>query len=254
MTLILSTTYIFGIEYYDTAEQKISELYRLVQIEGINYEQVKLSLTGIKNNEQLELTDLLTLQESALRILSHEVECSKFCKRTHYYHAEKSVSPEDSGFVSLATHMDDETSYILSIKNQQDIHYNTYYSMEFTGLEDLAELDKLRNRGLEIFKDVKVEPKEYIYFIGELTGFLEEEEKEFYVYKLFDALGAKQTNRYIDDLSNKALAYYGYTRQIKDYITEIDGDRTNVQISFSEHEIEGVTKVTIAFPFFNEPF
>lgn len=254
LAMLLSTSYIFAIDYYDMRQTTVQDIYAAISLPGIQFTDIRISLTG-QRQEALEVIDLCEREQSCIQKLAHENDCSKLCTEIHETSAVADVTMEEEdklqGVASAKSLM---SSYSLSIKNQKDINHNSYYKLNIQGLEDLVELDRLRSDSIDLFKEWDVEPNESVCFLGTIEGNVGEVERFEYKTALLKALKARFTGYYQDDLSGDTQAYYAYTKSFDDYILDGEGKKTNTQISFSYNEVEDVTQIIIAFPFYNEPF
>ena len=251
---LLSATYIFAIDYYDTMPEKLTSLKDKLSIETVTYTEVGVALDGIVYDEQLNLVDIHSKQDKMAHQLAHTSECSRLCKINHSDLSNKTTHIDDEVKQVEVENSNEEWRYTFTLKNQKDIHENSYYHLEIVGGENTQYLDVLRNRGYDQLKAWQVDAKETIYFKGFILGNLSKEERSQMKDQLLQNLDAKETNYYEDDLNETTCAYYGYTPYIKEYVTEADGQRTNVQISFKYNEIRHETDIIIAFPFYNDPF
>ncbi len=254
VTLILSVSYIFGIDYYDKKESKVKSLYQKVTLPEVTYTDVYIAFNGIKTGEKLNERDLAVKQSQSIYMLSHDHECSKLCAQLHPQDTSTEFVQEDERLSLQINRASEIARYTVSVKSQKDIGYNTYYKIEMQGIQDLNELDSLRGYAQNLFNKWKVRPKETLYFKGTIMGKIDPYQKKNHAAGLLGKLKARQTGYYEDDSSHETVAYYGYTKTIKDYILDENGEKTNVQISFSYHEAEDYTQMIIAFPFYNEPF
>lgn len=254
VAMLMSITYIFAIDEYDTQSTKLGWLSERLSIGSIEYEEIGVELEGIVYNESLELKDIQGKLEELAKELSHNKTCSKLCKMFHLedgkYRVER-IQQVKKGSLEAS---DQDWKYVLNIQNQKDVHDNTYYHLNIVGTKDIETLDMLRSRGYDKLKSWKVDSKETIYFKGFIKGELTKEEETAIKETLLQNLEAKQTNYYVDDVSGTTCAYYGYTHHIKAYVKEEDGQKTNVQISFNTDEANQRINIIIAFPFYNEPF
>ena len=254
ITALLSATYIFAIDYYDTMPEHLAFLKDKVSIEEVRYTEIGVELLGILYNEELELMELQNKQYEIAEQLAHTEECSKLCKVSHSDLSQKTIDRTDQ--VRQAEVQDSGLGweYSFTLKNQKDTHENSYYHLKIVGGEDIGRLDVLRNRGYEQFKAWHIKAKETIYFKGFIEGALSEEKRNDLKEQLLQNLDAKETNVYRDDMNDSTCAYYGYTSYIEDYVMEADGQKSNMQISFKYDEICDETDIIIAFPFYNQPF
>ena len=260
ITMIVSAGYIFGIDYYDTKETKIQEIYKDIALPGIVYRNINIELNGIKEGEQLDARAMADKQNQTIMELSHLGSCSKLCTQIHKSNVYTEVIKEKDTLGILVTSKDAEPSYTALIKNQKDIGYNTYYRIKIQGIQGIQDIqgiskaDNLRNRSYHLFEKWHVKPKESIAFTGTMAGKLTTSQRKEWIKTLFKALKASQRGYYLDDYSKDTEAYYGYTKAIKDYFIDNNGKKTNLHISFSYNEYEHTTQMIIAFPFYNEPF
>lgn len=254
LSALLSATYIFAIDHYDTMPKQLAFLKDKISIEEVHYTEVGVELSGIIYDEELNLMDLQNKQYEMAEQLAHTNECSKLCQVTHLDLSKKTMDIENQVKKVEIENSGEGWEYLFTLKNQKDIHENSYYYLKITGVEDMQHMDILRNRGYNQFKAWHVKAKETIYFKGFIVGLLSEEERTQLKDQLLQNLSAKETNSYQDDLNETTCAYYGYTPYIKDYMVEADGQKTNVQISFKYDETRNETDIIIAFPFYNDPF
>lgn len=251
---LLSVTYIFAIDRYDTMPEKLVFLKEMLSIEEVSYTEVGVLLEGVVYDEKLDLRDLQNKQDEIAMQLAHTSDCSKLCKISHSDLSRKAIDIGEHVKQGEVEWSSDLWQYTFTLKNQEDIHENSYYNLKIIGGADMKQLDVLRNRGYEQFKEWEVKAKETIYFKGFTTGMLTEVERSQIKDQLLENLAAKETGYYEDDLTQTTCAYYGYTPHIKAYTVDAEGQKTNVQISFKYDDIGNHTDIIIAFPFYNEPF
>lgn len=254
VSALLSATYIFAIDHYDTMPKQLTFLKDKLNMEEVHYTEVGVELSGIVYDESLELMDLQNKQYEMAEQLAHTKECSKLCKVSHSDLSKKTIDMVNQVKQAEVENSDEGWQYTFTLKNQKDTHENSYYYLKIVGGEDMQRMDILRNRGYDQFKAWHINTKETIYFKGFISGILSEEERKQLKDQLLQNLSAKETNSYQDDLNETTCAYYGYTSYIKGYMIEADGQKTNVQISFKYDEIRNETDIIIAFPFYNDPF
>ena len=253
VTLIVSASYIFGLDYYDKREAKIEELYKRIELPEITYTHITTEFKAIKE-EILDEKQLAAKENEVLQQFSHTYDCSRLCTQIHEYGAAQEFIQAEDKLGTVIQSRDQETPYIVTIAAQKDIGYNTRYHIKIEGLSDLKRLDHLRNLSLGLFDKWRMKPKETIYFIGDIDKKLIAQERKAYADKLLKALKGHHVSYYKDDYSEDAEAYYGYTKAIKEHILDEQGKKSNTQISFSYNETRGVTQIIAAFPFYNEPF
>lgn len=254
LAMLMSITYIFAIDAYDSMPQQIKWLNEKIYLEEVNYNEIGIELKGIKYNEILTPEEVAGRQEEMIQNLSHEPDCSKLCQIHHIADSSKALSVEEGSIVAETMKSGLNGNYEFTIKNQQDIHRNTYYDLKIKGSHNIEKLDTLRNWGRMTLEKWKVSIEETIYFKGSMAGTLDKVEREELQREVFTNLKAKDTNFYEDDLCETTCAYYGYTSHIKAFIEEENGQKTNVQMSFKYDELTDSTEVIVAFPFYNEPF
>jgi hypothetical protein len=221
---------------------------------AITYSGIDIELSGIKYGQILNAREIALRQSRSINALSHTFDCSKLCTQIHINDIDTDLIREQNTLGILAESKNAGTPFNVSIKTQKDIGYNTYYKIKIQGKQDISQLDNLRSRSKSLLSDWNVRPKERIYFTGKITGQMSSSQREDYVRHLLKNLNASETDHYQDDYSEGAEAYYGYTKDFKEYILGEKGKKTNIQISFSYNEYDGSTQVIIAFPFYNEPF
>lgn len=254
IAMMISVTYIFAIDCYNARPNIIEWLSQQIAQDDIEYTEVGIALTGKIYNESFSGIAVGNKLEEMQEALSHESDCSKLCKIVHPERGAIVMQvTEESRQGSLSAGVAD-LEYQFTVKNQKDIHDNSYYDFKMTGIKEITLLDALKDRAEDLLKSWGIKAKESIYFKGFTVGPLTEEERSQVRTNLFTNLKAKETNYYEDDLSQTTCAYYGYTPYINDYIKEENGNKTNVQLSFKYDELTNQTQVIIAFPFYNEPF
>ena len=254
ITLVVSVSYIFGMDYYDRKQIQTAKLYEKIALPDITYTEINLSLKGMKEKQKLDKKAIALKHSQSLEQLSHQAHCSKLCTGLHPINCQSQFIEEGENLTIVIAGQDSKTPYTLSMKTQKDLEYNTYYNMEITGLKDIVQIDHLRNRTLLLFEKWGVKPKESLAFKGIISGSLDQGQRKAMAEEMLLRLGGKATGYYGDDHNETTEAYYGYTQGIKEYILANDHEKTNIQVSFSYNEVAGVTQVVIAFPFYNEPF
>ena len=252
--MILCTSYIFGFEYYDRVPTRVQRLSKLISIPDLQVTEVGVQLNGIYYGEKLGLQEMIIRENNLLGEMAHEIDCSKLCKLFHYNTASTNIEEQNNGIKVIGTNCEDDTPYTLIIKNQKDKNDNTYYDFKFTGLTNLKQLDMRRDRAMELLKKWGVNPKESIYFKGELLGDSLENQRLKITEMIFSQLKGNITNIYQDDMNTKTMAYYGYTKEFSQYLEDSNGVKSNVQVSFTYNENTNKTEWIIAFPFYNAPF
>lgn len=251
---LFSVSYIFAIDLYDTMPNKISYLFEQVALSNIEMTEVGIELSGIRYKDELDQDTIEYQNDSMVRALAHEKECSKLCQIDHCNLVSTKLQKDTNGIQIRSYDNEENGTYIFTIKNQKDIHYNTYYDLKITGIKDIMQLDNLRNRGREQFNRWHIQPKESIYFKGCIAGVLSKQKEEVIVRLIMNQLNAKSIDYYEDDLVGSTCAYYGYTNKVDDYIEEPDGTMLNMQVSFNYNDEKDETDIVIAFPFYNTPF
>lgn len=252
--MILCTTYIFGFEYYDRMPDRLQQLSKQINVPELKVIEVGVELSGIHYGEKLDLQTLVVKENEVLEALAHEVSCSKLCQAFHYNPSETSIEETTNQIKVSAVNKEDETPYKLTIKNQKDKNDNTYYDLRLTSMDNLEQLDMRRGRAKDLFKNWGAKPKESIYFKAELIEAVSNEKRLTLVETILNNLKGKMINMYQDDRDSHTVAYYGYTKEVPEYIEGADGNKTNIQISFIHNEITDKTECIIAFPFYNAPF
>ena len=254
VSMILCTTYIFGFEYYDRRPDRLQQLSKQINVPELKITEVGVELSGIHYGEKLDLQMLVVKENKVIEALGHEASCSKLCQALHYNPAEASIEETTNQIKVTAVNKEDETPYQLTIKNQKNKKDNTYYDLRLTSVDHLAQLDMKRSRAKDLFKNWGAKPKESIYFKAELVEMVSNEKRLALVETIFNNLKGKMTNMYQDDRDSQTVAYYGYTKEVPEYIEGVDGNKTNIQISFTYNEITDKTECIIGFPFYNAPF
>ncbi len=215
ISIILGYTYIFAIQNIDI--EKVAQLYKEVSVPGITYEKVDVNIKGITENKQLSQQEITEMKKVCYERMIH-------------------------------------STYKLAIKGEERSPNTTTYNMQIQGLQDIAGIDNMRNKAISLFKEWDTNPKETISFIGYISGQLCRGEKQNYKAQLLKSLNSKLVDYYQDDYNPTTEAYYGYTPMIQEYTRTAQGDKVNVQITFTYNEVTKQTQVIIAFPFYNAPY
>lgn len=240
-----SMTYIFAIDSYDTMPDKMQKILQQIEtLEEITYKEADIKMSAIQYNKELTKEDLQAMNDAMSTQLAHDSGCSPL-----------TTFSENKNLVQItSSEGDEEWNYEFKLKEQQDIHHNVYYDLKIVGSKDIEKVDTLRNRAKAQFKEWGIRPKESIYFKATIAGKVSKQETNEIAEQLFERLDAKKTNYYEDDLEETTCVYYGYSSWFKEYIQEQDGDKTNMQVGFKYNDELNRTELTIAFPFYNEPF
>lgn len=248
-----SISYIFAIELYDRLPNKIEKLYEKIQLVDITYDEIGVSFSGIEYGIEETRQHLQDMNEKMVKKLTQsENIIDLYNDDEHTYLT--TLKQEDTAIEISTTDNGEDWAYYFNLKNQKDIDYNTYYTLDITGNGEIEVLDALRNNGRMQLEAWDVELKESIYFKGQLEGQISKKQEERMVEQFLSNLQGSQTNYYEDDLSATTCVYYGYTPWFKESIEEIDGDKTNMQIGFKYNDELDCTEIIIAFPFYNMSF
>lgn len=264
VSVFLCISYLEAAEQYAYKSQKQShEIYERqdqlqflkdkIELEPLEILEVGVELSGVVYDEKLQASNIedkveqmqSILEMSAMYSKRYEIEEANALRNNTYPNdiVEDYIEKSSEGY-----------QYTFSLKNQKDIHYNTYYNLKIVGGADVSYIDQLRNKGYGQLQAWHTATKETIYFKAIMPGALSQEETTQIKQELFHNLEAKNTNFYQDDLVETTYVYYGYTPYIKDYIVEADGQKSNVQVGFKYDELQDQTEIIIAFPFYNQPF
>lgn len=234
-------------------QNKLEDVFYKIEDDQITYQEIGVTLNGISYNNPLTSEELATMNKEIVDNLSHNLTCHTHCSEEHDM-PHSTVIEQEVDVKQIWSYLnEDEWNIEVNIKNQEDKNFNTYLTIKSSGT-DIARLDMLRNRALKSYKDLKMTPKEVIYFKGEIKDKLTEETMEALGLHLLENLSAKQTNIYIDDLMPTTRIYYGYTKDFKGEFIEQSGEKSNVQVGFKYNEELNQTEIIVAFPFYNEPF
>lgn len=251
---ILSVSYIFALEVYDTIPNKLEKLQEKVILPQITYDEIGVQLSGIQYEVPQSQETLKTMNEEMNTTLAHEIDCSKLCREPHVHLATTNINEEDQSLEIKSEDNGETWAYAFTLKNQKDVHYNMYYNLTITGNGDIKKLDTLRARGKMQLEEWGVEISESIYFKGIIQASLSKQEETHIKDKIFQNLSVKDISYYEDDLNASTCAYYGYTPWIKEYVKENSHEKSNVQVAFNYNDELHQTEVIIAFPFYNLPF
>ncbi|PHV69850.1 hypothetical protein CS063_13505 [Sporanaerobium hydrogeniformans] len=254
LTLLLSTTYILGIDLYDQKANTLGTLYEAVQLPGLTYNQIEVSFSGINEGQVASLKDFVQKGAEAITAFSHGEECSKLCTQLHDNDAQTSLGKEDS---AIKVHVEDEQKhslYELELKANKKTPTTSFYVLKLHGTEDIGQLELWRQAAFKLYDKWRVSPSEYISFKGCLQGTLSVSEQEVWANTVMKNLHGEITDTYIPTDREDMVTYYGYTKDYKDFIRDHRGQKANTQISFIYNEEEDSTTCMIAFPFYNEPF
>lgn len=253
--LILSTSYILGIELYDRGSYRYKDLFECIQIGNIQYKEIGIEVDAVKDKECLSSKEVYNRLDEVVVELSHEEECSKLCTKLHRNQAVNHIEIGKNKVVGTVAEEQDSASYNFSLTSKElEGSSVSYYKMKLSSKDMNSNIQKLYDRTTKLFDTWQVDKKETFYAKGIITGELTEEQRKAYKIDIFEALNAKDTNYYKDDYSGNTEVYYGFTRKVKDSIKEANGEKTNLQVSFSYNEINQTTEIIIAAPFYNEPF
>lgn len=251
--VILSASYLFALEVYDTMPNKLEKFQEKLLLEGITYDEIGVQLTGIQYDMPQTIDTLTKMNEEMNVALAHEEGCSKLCQISHAHLANTNMT-QGNQFIEIDSNENNETwEYAFSLRNQKDIHDNMFYSLNMTG-RDIQKLDTLRARGREQLEDWNVEISESIYFKGMIEGPVSKDEEWQIASGFFNQFDGESTNYYEDDLMASTCVYYAYTPWVKEYVKENGNERTNMQVGFKYNDILNQTEIIIAFPFYNMPF
>lgn len=251
---IICSIYILMLEAYSRIPAKLSFIEKRLEDE-ITFDEIGILISGRCYGEALSQKELAEKANEMGRALSHQDTCSRFCKLEHGRVSNFEILPIDGGNLLRMEGEDTYCSYVFTIKNQKDIHQNSYYQFKLTGKEDAYHVDQLKAYANDLLdKWCSEKAKEFIYFAGDMTKLATANEKAILSQAIFDHLDAARTNFYADEVEKSTCSYYGYCPYIDDYYKEESGFKSNMQIAFNDNEIEGQTKVRVAFPFYNEVF
>lgn len=251
---VLSIAYIFTLDTYDKGESQVASLYKAVSVKGITYEQIEVNVRGITENKQLPIEEVMAKERACNEILSHTKECSKLCTLTHPINGEVEVLAEDNYVSATTGDTQNMSTYTLTIKSEERNPDTTTYNMKIQGLQDIATLDNMRNKSIDLFEEWETNPNETISFVGYIDGQLDTAQKQNYKTQILKSLNARFVAYYQDDYNPTTQAYYGYTPLVKEYTTTTQGAKANTQITFTYNEILNQTQIIVAFPFYNEPY
>lgn len=213
-----------------------------------------VQLTGICYEEDLtEMAQRQKADEIAVA-LAHEEDCPRFCETIHPYQVQADVVPIKSGRILYLKGKNEGVTSLFTLKNQKDKMKNSYYELQLQTSDQLEMLQKAKIHGKDQLRQWCKEVKEFFYFKGETIELLNEKEKTAWAAQLFKKLRAKSTNHYRDDIQTTTCAYYGYCPLVSSYYKEVNGEYTNLQITFYDDEKTGKTQICIAFPFYNQVF
>nr|WP_302599190.1 YwmB family TATA-box binding protein [uncultured Cellulosilyticum sp.] len=254
LVAILSIAYIFTLDTYDRGETQVAKLYKAVSVKGINYEQIEVNVKGVTENRQLPIEEVMAKEKACNDVLSHTKECSKLCAIIHPVNGEVEVLAQDDYISATTSNTQDMSTYTLTIKSEERNPDTTVYNMKIQGLQDVATIDNMRNKSIDLFKEWDTNPNETISFVGYIDGQLDTAQKQNYKTQIFKSLNGRFVTYYQDDYNPTTQAYYGYTPLVKEYTTTTQGTKTNTQVTFTYNEILDQTQVIIAFPFYNQPY
>ena len=251
ITLIFSASYILGLDYYDRKETEIRKRFEQVKRPEFICRQINFQLSGIKSGEKLNEQELTKRQIECVKALAHLDTCSKLCTQEHENNAQSEYIKDPNGFGVRIFGTNQNTVYEVVIKVQER---ESCYRIKMQGSDNIEAMDNLRNRAVSLFERWGINPQENLSFIGEAEGKFSTIQRKEYVADLFNTLKADYRGYYQDDFGKDTEAYYGYSKEIKEYIIGSGGKKNNVQIGFSYNEQDDYTQIIAAFPFYNEPF
>lgn len=251
---ILSIAYIITLDAYDKGDTQVAKLYQAASVTGIHYEQIQVDVKGITEKKQLSMEEVMAKERACNEVLSHTKDCSKLCTLTHPINSEVEVFAQDDYMSATTSDTQNMSTYTLTIKSEERNPDTITYNMKIQGLQDLATLDNMRNKSIDLFKEWETNPNETISFVGYIDGQLDTAQRQNYKNQIFKSLKGRFVSYYQDDYNPTTQAYYGYTPLVKEYTTTAQGAKANTQITFTYNEVLGQTQVIIAFPFYNAPY
>lgn len=251
---MICSIYIFIIDAYSKVPVTIATLDKKISVDEVVFDRAGVEIKGSSNGEVLTEEELLERVHEMATALSHEDDCSRICQLEHIFNASIKLDPTPNGNRVQLEGEDDRCHYIFTIRSEGSSYKETYYDLKLMAKEDMLHLDQMKIHGMDLLNKWCGQKKEYMYFAGELTGEMNKERTAMIVHKIFKGLNAAKTNYYEDKNETHTCAYYGYCPYIDDYYKETNGYRTNTQIAFNYNEIEDITEVRVAFPFYNEVF
>ncbi len=257
IVMILSVVYISAFEYYDKDSNSIQSLYE--KISSKNLKEVYVNLSAVQYEDPLNVTEMTKRENELIGAMSHDETCSKLCGVScHYDNTDSTVQINDDEAVLMINNVEDSVPYRLMITTTENDADSTQYNFEYMGIKDLELLDIRIERAKEFLESNDVQVREYIYFIGEIKGSINDKAKEGIVSEIFGNLGSNIEGKYMGEATNEGesdeSAYYGYTSVFEDYIIGMDGQKNNVEVNFSYNEKLDITTYRVAFPFFNSPY
>lgn len=251
---MICSIYIFIIDAYSKVPVTMNTLDKKISVDGIVFEQGGVEIKGSSNGEVLTEEELLERVHEMAVALSHEDECSRICQLEHIYNVSIKLDPTQNGNRVQLEGEDYRCHYIFSIKSEEAGYKETYYDLKLIAKEDMLHLDQMKIHATDLLNKWCAQKKEYMYFSSELAGEMDKTRATIVANKIFKGLEAARTNYYEDKNETHTCSHYGYCPYIDDYYKEANGYRTNTQIAFNYNEIEDITKVVVAFPFYNEVF
>ncbi len=254
ITLILSTTYILGIDYYDKKDPTLSQLYKAISLPDFTYDTISLSLSGVKTGKVATLAEFVGKGAEAITAFSHKEDCSKFCTQLHENEAQTYFS-EESGQIEVGvTEEKQKSSYKLKFKTSKKAPTTSHYYFELRSQGSLDQLEGWWQASHKLYEKWGIKAKEHISFQGSFKKQLTKEEEQILAQQIMTQLKGEIGTSYSSTERPDMMTYYGYTKLYKGYIQESFNKKSNVQISFTYKEDTNETRYLIAFPFYNESF
>ena len=194
ITLIVSTSYILGIELYDQSSYRYEELFKAIQLKEINYDEAGIEIEAVKDNDNLLERDVYDRLDEVIVQLSHNVDCSKLCTKLHPNHAVSHLTAKHEEIIAATNEKQDMAAYSFELKNKAlGDKRVSYYKLKLSGSTVSSNMQNLYDRAKKIFASWKVQGEEMFYAKASVRKELTDEERRTYKEQLFKALEAKDT-------------------------------------------------------------
>ncbi len=254
LTLILSTTYILGIDYYDKKDSTLSQLYKAISLPDFTYDTISISLSGVKTGKVTTLAEFVEKGAEAITAFSHKEDCSRLCTQLHENEAQTYFSEEGGQIEVGVTEEKQKSNYKLKFKTSKKAPTTSQYCFELRSQGNLDQLEGWWQASHKLYEEWGIKAKEHISFEGSFKEQLTKEEEQALAQLIIKQLKGELGTSYSSIERPDMMTYYGYTKLYKGYIQESFNKRSNIQISFIYNEATNETRYLIAFPFYNESF
>lgn len=253
-TMMFSMSYMIIFESYNRMSTDVQRLGELIQIQEGNIENIEIQLVGKSEGIGKTREEMKQIQEELNTEISHRRDCSKLCRKYHPRSSTIVTNGNQAVYNMELINNEESAPYKLTVASQNKSDSNTKYSFSISSSKDIELLDCRRDRLISFLLRQDVTPIENIYFEGKIVGDVDDSVKKQIATKVLNKLGSNINGTYKSDVSETTMAYYGYTKEYDNYISDSNGKRSNVEINFSYDENDNTTDYIVAFPFCNKTY